>query len=129
LRPRLLRELIFTCKHFCELNEQHPERSAVDYRGGDIRAQQNSVLERVDLDEEPHAQSDATNFDTIPLPATALVLDLSCLNLPSRFLWHGQMRLLVRDEYRKAVEFLNGRPKGRSGSVFLTGQPGIDRSK
>ena len=82
--------------------------------------------------EDDFGEEDETLDDTNPefseieyfLPSKIRYLDLSELPLssvPDRC----NFPLLIRDEYETMENILNVGLKGRSGSVFLTGQPGI----
>lgn len=84
-----------------------------------VDAAMDSTVDRED-DSDEDESADISHF----LPATIKYLDLSALprsSWPTRC----QFPLLIRNEYDVMEELLIDNPKGRRGSVFLTGQPGI----
>jgi hypothetical protein len=77
---------------------------------------------------EDYETPDATHreFSEIEcfLPTTIRYLDLSALDLSSKP-ERCTFPLLIRKEYETMEKIFDGGLKGRQGSVFLTGQPGI----
>jgi hypothetical protein len=76
-----------------------------------------------DFGEDDETHSEDVEIDHF-LPTTIGYLDLSVLNLTSKP-FRCAFPLLIRKEYETLEDILNKGLKGRLGSVFLTGQPGI----
>jgi hypothetical protein len=139
LKRNLIREVKVTRAHFYALQkrvkELHPDRDSEDYDGKEknIRSLKLEFLraiavddnkDRVDHDHDPEANNEDDSEILSFLPSIVRYLDLSKYDI-SEIQRRIPSPLFIRDEYDHISSLIEKLPLNITGSVIVSGQPGV----
>ncbi|KAH9980526.1 hypothetical protein BJV74DRAFT_887757 [Russula compacta] len=151
MKSQLFRKVELTPAHYAalyrRLKEQHPDRDSPDYVGSehDVLSVKLDFLRSIpaaealstrhpednndrldDDDDDDDSEYGGNKYEVMEyLPSIFSFLDLSILDLKENVTLRLPLLLLLRQEYDYISELIQTRPQSWSGSVIVTGQPGM----